>query len=62
MERERNKGYMQVCLLDKNRAKFYIRGVRFKVNLKLLKYSNDCLVSLRTKDPTLYATTAVVVN
>ena len=62
MERERNKGYMQVCLLDKNRAKFFIRGVRFKVNLKLLKYSNDCLVSLRTKYPTLYATTAVVVN
>lgn len=54
---------MLVCQLEKkSRAKFYIRGVRFKVNLKLVKYSNDCLVSLRTKDPTLYATTAVVVN
>lgn len=51
---------MLVWQLDKNRAKFYSRGVRFKVNLKLLKYSNDCLVSLRTT--TLYATTAVVVN
>ena len=53
---------MLVWQLDKNRAKFYSRGVRFKVNLKLLKYRYDCLVSLRTKDPTLYATTAVVVN